>query len=250
MSKNSYNYDEILEHHLDTMIRLAFMQNEALEVEAILREVECEGLENIQADRDSAYQLFLNKLEKQIHADRIIRKNKTRGKTISRIIQIAACIVLAIGIATPIAIANVESIRVKVMELLIDIQEDHAELRLIENNDIVFFVPAEWQGEYYPSYIPGGFVLEEVGTLYTFARYSDKDGRIIRFTEYTSDDLVNVDSEDASTFYIEVNGEPALMFEKDDRRVITWGDGNKYFVLIADVPTEEALAIAESVRRT
>ena len=37
---NYNNYDDIQDRHMDTMIRLAYLQKEALETEDILKEVE------------------------------------------------------------------------------------------------------------------------------------------------------------------------------------------------------------------
>ena len=74
----------------------------------------------------------------------------------SRLVLIGACVVLVIGIAAPIAIANIEAIRVRVMELLINIQDEYTEISMVENEEMAFDVPAAWRGEYYPSYIPDG----------------------------------------------------------------------------------------------
>ena len=43
---NYNNYDDIQDRHMDTMIRLAYLQKEALETEDILKEVEESDKEN------------------------------------------------------------------------------------------------------------------------------------------------------------------------------------------------------------
>ena len=74
------------------------------------------------------------------------------------------------------------------MELLVDIQEDHAELEMVENNDLDLLIPAGWAGGYYPLYIPDGFTVTDVGSLFASVNFASSDGRNIRFTELTPDD--------------------------------------------------------------
>ena len=161
-------------------------------------------------------------------------RRRRLGHMIPRIVQAAACIVLVLGISAPIAIANVESIRVKVMELLVDIQEDHAELEMVENNDLDLLIPAGWAGGYYPLYIPDGFTVTDVGSLFASVNFASSDGRNIRFTELTPDDQANIDSEDASLSYTTINGENAFIVGKDGSITVAWGVDDRYFVLNAD----------------
>ena len=153
------------------------------------------------------------------------------------------------GIATPFAIANVEAIRVKVMELLIDIQEDHTELSFVENENEEFYVPVEWQGNYYPSYIPDGFYLKEQGKLNCYVKYENEQGARINFSEYSADDSVSINSENAELSYTTINGVDAFVIERESSVIITWNSDDKFFVLTANTPKEEALEIANGVKR-
>ena len=124
---NYNNYDDIQDRHMDTMIRLAYLQKEALETEDILKEVEESDKENEQVHPDIAYQMFLDKLERETRKERKTKRLNEAKKAMSRLVLIGACVVLVIGIAAPIAIANIEAIRVRVMELLINIQDEYTE---------------------------------------------------------------------------------------------------------------------------
>ena len=143
MSKNQLNYDEIRDQHLDTMLKLAFKHADALEAQDIMKEsdtVECPVSEE---RAEATYKMFLDKLAKQEVEEKRNARIVQFRRSIPRIIQIAACLVLVMGIVTPFAVANVESIRVKVMELLISIQEDHTERSFVENESAAFDVPAD-----------------------------------------------------------------------------------------------------------
>lgn len=156
---------------------------------------------------------------------------------------------LVMAIATPFAIAKVDVIRVKVMELLIGIKDDHTELSFVEDEDAAFEVPAGWKGAYYPAYIPDEYEFLELGKLYDSAIYTNQTGQLLAFTEYAQSSLVNVDSEGAVVSYEMVNGSDALVLEKDERIIITWAGSEKYFVIEGYTTKDEALAMARSVRR-
>ena len=138
---NYNNYDDIQDRHMDTMIRLAYLQKEALETEDILKEVEKSVKENEQVHPDIAYQMFLDKLESETRKERKTKRLNEAKKAMSRLVLIGACVVLVIGIAAPIAIANIEAIRVRVMELLINIQDEYTEISMVENEEMTFDVP-------------------------------------------------------------------------------------------------------------
>ena len=145
---NYNNYDDIQDRHMDTMIRLAYLQKEALETEDILKEVEESDKENEQVHPDIAYQMFLDKLERETRKERKTKRLNEAKKAMSRLVLIGACVVLVIGIAAPIAIANIEAIRVRVMELLINIQDEYTEISMVENEEMTFDVPVAWRGKY------------------------------------------------------------------------------------------------------
>lgn len=249
MSKNQLNYDEIRDQHLDTMLKLAFKHADALEAQDIMKEsdtVECPVSEE---RAEATYKMFLDKLAKQEVEEKRNARIVQFRRSIPRIIQIAACLVLVMGIVTPFAVANVESIRVKVMELLISIQEDHTELSFVENESAAFDVPADWQGTYYPAYIPDEFSLVELGRINSYLRYENGQGTYIDFTEYSADDSVDINSENAELSYTTIHGANAFVIEREDGIIVTWGMEDKFFVLISNTTKDATLEIAQSVQR-
>ncbi len=246
---NYNNYDDIQDRHMDTMIRLAYLQKEALETEDILKEVEKSDKENEQVHPDIAYQMFLDKLERETRKERKTKRLNEAKKAMSRLVLIGACVVLVIGIAAPIAIANIEAIRVRVMELLINIQDEYTEISMVENEEMAFDVPAAWRGEYYPSYIPDGFALTQINSRGSTAYFTETGGsRGIRFGEYSSDTYTNIDSEGAELTHATIGMADALVVKKDNTITVVWSLNNRYFVLRVDGSKEEALKIAENVK--
>lgn len=249
MSKNLLNYDEIRDQHLDTMLKLAFKHADALEAQDIMEESDTAECPVSEERAEATYKMFLDKLAKQEGEEKRNARIVQLRRSIPRIIQIAACLVLVMGIVTPFAVANVESIRVKVMELLISIQEDHTELSFVENESAAFDVPADWQGTYYPAYIPEEFSLVELGRINSYLRYENEQGTYIDFTEYSADDSVDINSENAELSYTTIHGTNAFVIEREDGIIVTWGMEDKFFVLISNTTKDATLEIAQNVQR-
>lgn len=247
MRQNNLNYDSIQDEHLDGLIRLAYKYNVALETQDILETMHQLSPEEEEICRRAyiRYREKANKIEKEEkkRSDQLLWKKRT-----SRFVSIAACMILLLGIATPIAIANVEFIRVKILQLLIDVQQEYTEIHLVEDYDASFDVPANWRGEYYPASIPEGYELCEINPFYNEVSFENSNGQRIVFSECSQDVETNLDSENAILSYSSVNGTTAFVIEKD-RTIITWSDGIKYFIVETDMSKNDSLNIANSVRR-
>ncbi|MBR3923305.1 MAG: DUF4367 domain-containing protein, partial [Kiritimatiellae bacterium] len=248
MAEKQMNIDDTQEEYLDTLVKLAFQQREALEIQKLFDDFEKESFED-EALAASAYEQFQKRIAKQSKQKNNRLLAKRNRQIISRIIEVAACLVLVLGIAAPIAIANVESVRVKVMQMLIRIDEGHVSIDLTEDENAAFDVPGNWQGEYFPSYIPEEFSIESISNRIADIYYKDANGRNICFSEYTISTSTDLNSENGIITYDDVNGSIALVIELDNYVSIVWSDGTKYFILDAELPKDEVLQIARSVRR-
>ena len=231
--------------YLDSLIRLALLDIEKEETERLMEG----GLESLspeeQTESDRFYERTKNRLMPQI--ERKLRRMNHKKISISKVIEIAACMVLVIGISAPFAIANIEAIRVKVMKLLIEIQEDHTDLSLVEDESASFVVPKEWRGEFFPSYIPEGFEVVKLFSHVDVIDFEDASGDFIEFDEFTEDSATGLDTEDAVLSYATVNGVTSLVVEKNGKTTVTWSEGNHYFIVISSLAKQEVLRIADSV---
>ena len=95
---NYNNYDDIQDRHMDTMIRLAYLQKEALETEDILKEVEESDKENEQVHPDIAYQMFLDKLERETRKERKTKRLNGRRKQCHVSFSLALASYLSLGL--------------------------------------------------------------------------------------------------------------------------------------------------------
>lgn len=249
MADKKTNYDEIQDEYLDSLIRLAYKNAEALEAQRLMEEDDSASDPVPPDDKEAVFQMFLGKMERLEGRERPKARFIPWKKVLPRLVNIAACIVVLLGIAAPFAVAYVEPIRIKVMQLLIEIKDDHTELLFIEDTDAEFYVPEGYTGRYYPTYIPEGFELTDVSVLFYDTTYQNKAGAKIYYSECTEDDEIDINTEGAILSHATVNGADAFVAEQETYVIITWALEDRYFVIIADTSLDEALKMARSVRR-
>lgn len=107
----------------------------------------------------------------------------------------------------------------------------------------------EWE----PSYVPDGFTEDErygdFGRL--TIRYSDTDGKAMTFTYISQSDSASLDNEERNFNNIEIAGVTYYTFEaeaSDKESSIIWDAVECRFTVSGQLPTEELLKIAESVK--
>ena len=106
-------------------------------------------------------------------------------------------------------------------------------------------MPAEWQGDFYPAYIPEGFEFDRCYP--NDAIYLDKDGRCLDFSESTYGSVTNLDTENANLSSVFINGAEATLIEKDGWAAVVWSANNRLFIVDIDGGKDDALRDAASV---
>lgn len=183
--------------------------------------------------------------------ERATRKKKVKCVIMTglpRVMQIAAAVLLAFFIGATVTIASVREVRVRVLQFLIQIEEEYTELSLAESPEESFSVPEGWRGSYYPSYIPEGFVMQSIDPYFDRVYFLDASGNLLDFMELTEDSYTNIDTENAEIQHIIVNGSPAIISEKDGRVMVAWSEANRYFVLKLDGDVNIATKIVNNVK--
>ena len=213
-------------------IRIAFIE---------ICEAEWNSVNSNQQLSDEGKRRVLKAIDKQLRRRKYVRFAKT---TLPKAGRIAAVMLSVFFIGLTTAIASVQSVRVGVLNLIMGIEEAYTELGISGDTPDI---PSEWQGQYYPAYIPEGFTLDYVDPLYVEAQYKNSDGQKIVFREYELNDYTNFDTEDSIVSTITIRGAEALISEKKDMYSIVWAMDDCYLLLRCDTSREMAIQIAESV---
>lgn len=255
MSENRLNLSELQDEYLDTLLRLAFKHEAALEAQAALPAADAP----LSPEEESSLQRTLaaawKKLDAEKHRQRRAQWRAGVKRVLPKVVQTAACVVLLLAIATPIAVANVASIRSQVMQLLISIDQARGSAYIqLTGSGERFDVPAEWAGEYYLSYIPEGMQLSEVDSLGGLCevRYTSDAGQRLFFSESTSYATSSIGIEHATISYETLNDQTVWIAQSEEFDVIhvVWSHDEQWFILRSNgLDREETLRVAEGVKK-
>lgn len=237
-------WDMLEEEYCDCLTGLALKLREMEDTQALIAESERMELDAAQAER--AYALFMQKWQAQEKGRRRAARKAQIRRYVPKIAEIAACILLVVCIAAPLAVANIESVRASVVRFLIQINDEYAEIGIVEEGATIE-VPDGWNGGYYLSYIPEGYQVEQVLLRGVGVLYLNEASKTLTFHEGDEHLTINIDSEDKIVTYESVNGEIALVLEDEVGTSIVWSKGKDYFILQLDEPKEEALKVARGV---
>jgi hypothetical protein len=249
MENKEVKNETLRDEHLDALIRLAFRREEERTYQQLMEENQQEYTTEEAAQKDAIFARAMEKFAAQEKQRKKKERIQRMKRSVPQIINVAACLALILCIAAPIAVARVEFIRVRVMKLLIEIQEDHTDLSLVEDEEAAYYVPTDWKGEYYPAYLPESCEVDWISILGTEIIWEDNSGEQTKFIESTEDNYISWDSEGAETSTLEINGFDAYWIGKNGKNTIAWSDGNKYFILSTTYNKELCTQIAESVRK-
>lgn len=249
------NQQPLQDQHLDMMIRLAFLKDEEEETKRFLDEPDPILSEEDEMIADRAFLRSLNSGEEQRKKEKWDLRIQMVRRIIPKVVQAAACLILVLGVAVPVALATSATFRSSVMQLLIQFDNDEGVVNFsfIEDKEAAFYVPEGYTGEYYPSYIPDGFVVEYVGTIMPDVRMV-RDEQVIDFFEGDENAEGTNGIEDAAVETITINGRDAYLIEGEGLSSIVvniiYAVDDKWFdITTRNLDKSEAIRIVESIRK-
>lgn len=217
-------------------IRLAFQEELEEEIAVILNNPVDESF----AEKvDQATPRVLSRIRRTT-----IRPEARLNKHVFRkvIHALAACLLLFyLGLTTAIAASS--TVRIALVDFVIQIEEKYSTIGLVENEHYVD-IPEVWEGYYFPTYLPDGY--EVIYSSEDMIQYSNQQGRRIICEELTRDAYTNIDTEGASVSYVQLHGTRAMVSEKGEWTIVTWAVNSRYFIVYVQGPVDVAIRIAES----
>ncbi len=257
--KKIINREQAQEEHLNAMIYLAFQQMEMQEIQEIMQE---KTPFSASEEKEMKHHIACN-IQKKLEEERKNSKKTTNKKSLYfRVVHIAACFVLLLFIATPIALASSPVLREKIMQLFIQMdnqkEEIHFELKEIQQGEdqALQKLFENWQGTYYPSYIPQDMQVKWESTYTNTVEYEAKDKRSFSFSEFDEDVSFVTGTKNAVVRDILLNGQKTYIVEgkitNTDSPCITlaYKIEEKLIVLCTEyMSLEETMRIAESIQK-
>ena len=209
---------------------------------------------------DKQYLEFLEehreeRLKKMIRHLRWIGLKKKFFVIVPRTMRFAVAVlgILCIGLTT--AFASDETFRTRVFLMFTEDRGRYTTVKIQEDQQSIFNVPAGWEGTYYPSYIPEEFDVESIDNSFgrEFSVYMrDKNNPDIRliFEEMSEASETNVDTENAKVYHTKIHGSDAIVSVKEKTSTIIWSENNRIISVMMDGDNEkQILRVAESVKQ-
>lgn len=244
--------DLMKEEHLDILIRLAFELDSARIIEQLEKETEQAFSDKEEQITQQAMTSAYEKLHQQELNVTKNRRADRRHQRLMRAIEIVACVVLVIGISAPVAVASIETLRMRIVEFLISFNSEEESADVDPYDDIV--IPDNWKGEYYPTFLPDEIIAKEVDpNITTKITYYLEDDQMIVFSENNDEVHVAMGVENESPSIMEINGYEAQVWEFNKEEYYTriiWSIDERWFMLeTRNLDLDGAYSIAESVRK-
>ncbi len=192
-----------------------------------------------------------HKLLKMIEAEKLERKRKLRNARMKSIIKVFACLLIGVAIVGTFLVTNVEAVREKVYLLFYQEEKDHVKMTPAEipyNPDDL--IPKEWEGFWYPSYLPEGYELvyaDAVGGSKTFI--FENGERKINLEEGPANELkLALDNSEGMPKKVDTKFGEAFYVESGEWAMLNWTDHEMIFLLYAHSSEDELIKISESMR--
>lgn len=200
--------------------------------------------------------------------DRKAKRQKRRIvlRVLDRVVRVAACLIVAVGIAFPIALANSEAFREQILQLVLSINPEtgmaHVGMQPAKEEQTAnvprMDVPDGWEGLFFPTFLPDSLPLVRCETtrgdqVHSEAYYADET-RSLRFEEQDNLDGWNVRAADARVLTIYLHSVPGYLIDRqteDTHEVsIIWAEGKRMLrVTSIGLPADEAVLVAQSVKK-
>lgn len=200
--------------------------------------------------------------------DRKAKRQKRRNvlHMLDRVVRAAACLIVAVGIAFPIALANSEAFREQILQLVLSINPEtgmaHVGMEPAKEEQTAnvprMDVPDGWEGLFFPTFLPDSLPLVRCETtrgdqVHSEAYYADET-RSLRFEEQDNLDGWNVRAADARVLTIYLHSVPGYLIDRqteDTHEVsIIWAEGKRMLrVTSIGLPADEAVLVAQSVKK-
>lgn len=256
MSKTSYQ-----DVHLDLLIRMAFEQMEEEETEQLAASPDPEISTDNALRADAAFDKALQTVSGQHRREKQAKRTISLRRGLRMAGAIAAALIVLALIALPVTFAASAEFRNAVMKLFVEIDDVHKEAHFsfqpadqpTQEPVAAPSVPERWRGDYYPTYLPVGFLVDYISSTGTDIIWLNEGTEKIDFSELDEYSGVSAGTEGTTISKVSIHGNEGVMIAgygySSYNVSITWAIEDRWFNLTTyGLSEEEAIRIAESVQ--
>lgn len=179
------------------------------------------------------------------------KKENRRSNALKHAKRAAIFILLIVGV-NYILVTNVDAYRLQWLNTIMRIQEKFTQIDIVdEKHGEGAIIPEDWEGKYYPTYVPEGYELADqfFNGNSSVLIYTDSTDQNIVFNQTNQKSAVRIDSESGKVSNIIINGElEAIVLEKGDVITISWiKEDIALQINSINIELKEMIRIAESM---
>ena len=188
---------------------------------------------------------ILKRIDKQLARAESFTRFRKRSLSF---VKAAALLVFVLNMGFTIAAATSSTVRARTIEFLMNINESYASIGYNEVGEEAA-VPEDWQGAYYPTYIPQGYIMQQCSSRVgiSMVQYSTAEGNTLLIEECDTNSYDKINVENAEATYISLHGVTAIVLRQPyDEINVIWSIGDRYFI-VSGCNYETVLKVAESM---
>lgn len=249
-NQNADTWEKLYEEYEDSLFRL--IMHSAAEKEGKLLLKEKDALQDDPSNKPSDQ--AMKKFERKLATYRKKSNAQKTTRIFHSIANKAAVFFLILIITFSTAMVTAQAFRVKVMNLLIDIQPEYTSFQIKDNasGSSGEKLTVNWTNTYLPTYVPKGYEVDSLTYTEPLKEitYRNQKNRnsLIDFSENDSSNNVEVDTENASVKTVLVNGHKGTLAVKNSQTTVVWNMDHHIFVICTEENAEETMKIAQSVK--
>ena len=217
--------------------------------EEMLKECELWELEfeeiNIPEKVEAQILSITRKLEKK-------QLNKKRDRFIKRSAKTAAVIVLLVSMSFTVLFVNADALRSDFFGFIFQDSDAYVKVIPVESGgsiaDAKKNLPSDWDGVYYPDYLPEQYEFVEVesaGEAKSITFQNDERDTLLLTQEPSDGAQILVDNEDVISGETSIQGSPAFWTSKGGETTLLWNQYSYLFMLYGPVDLDEMVQVAE-----
>lgn len=240
---------KLYEEYEDSLFKL--VMHDAAEKEGKLFLEEKEKLKNDLECMpcEAGLKRFGQQLDAHLKKPKAYAKRQRVLKALNRV----ALAMLAVIVILFASVATVQAVRVRVLNFLMDIQQEYTSFQLKDSSSDSEgnSAPIDWHKAYVPTYIPDGYEVSATSQNENYKKieFIDLQGSLITYMELSAGHKPAVDTENASAFEaVIINGHEGSLIVKNSLVTVIWAINDRMFMIRGQMEKDTAVKMAEGVK--
>lgn len=217
--------------------------------------------EKLKAQKDKAYEiteasraLFEKNLKEQMKEARRRKQNEKWYFQDSKIKQKKMILVASLFFVFLGTVTTTEAFRLNIVNVVMTIFDDYSkfvndESGMVEGANIK--MPKEWEGVYYPHYIPEGYkIVESKQTKMSYIAYQNEVGNKLLYTIDVYLEETYLDTENVDYECTKIDAMEGRLYKKGNKQAILFHNNEYIFHISGQLEEKELLRVAKSVRKS